>query len=295
MRMTRRESSPLRVFVPSKDRAETITTHQVFPEATVVVHTEEQACLYRQNPTLSSRQVVVSGVPGDTFGLTRQREWIARNLVNADEWFVFADDNIRTLTAVDEEHYAVQELPVQNGDARFWKATYQTECQFNRFARITTDTVVYAESVGARLCGFALVDNPYFRGKKFRPVGYVIGKLMLMKNAELTFNHTISMEDFRNTADHLLRFGAVVVNNFLFPVAGHYEKGGMGTYQERIEVRKRDVQRLLAMYPGLFHVKDREGFKPNTDLQLRLHSTKQVKQWRAELIQSITCKKKGGR
>ena len=92
-----------------------------------------------------------------------------------------------------------------------------------------------------------------------------------------------SAEDFRNTAEHLCRYGAVLINNYIFPVANHYEGGGMGTYQERIPVRKQDVRLLMEKYPGLFRIKDRSGFEPATDLALRLHTPKQIQAWRREL------------
>jgi len=103
-----------------------------------------------------------------------------------------------------------------------------------------------------------------------------------MKNERLTFDHTITMEDFRNTADHLLRFGSVAINNFMFPVANHYQKGGMGSYDERIPFRKMDVRRLLFLYGNLFRIKDRKGFESNTDLQIAIHNRDSLEQWRKE-------------
>jgi hypothetical protein len=225
----------------------------------------------------------VSGVKADAYGLTRQREWVIQNLVHPGEWFVFADDNIRSLTAVGDVFYDMPEIPAENFPRQMLKALYATPCDASRFERIAQDTIVYAQTVGAQLCGFAVVDNYFFRGKKFRQVGYVIGKLMLMQQNTIPFDHTITMEDFRNTAEHLLVNGAVVVNNYLFPVAGHYEAGGMGKYAERVPYRQRDVLALLAQYPGLFRVHNRDGFEPNTDLALRLHSPEQIQRWRREM------------
>ncbi len=283
-----RKVAKMKVFIFTKNREATITTHKVFPTAKVIVHSKEQRRAYIQQAMLPAERVVVSGVAGDTFGLSRQREWVMQNLVAENEWVVFADDNIHHLTAVPEPHYCVDELPIKEGGGKKWRKIYGKTCEADHFLRkLVPETIAYAERVGARMCGFALVDNFFFRGKKFRPVGYVIGKLLVMKNSKLTFNHTISMEDFRTVADHLLRFGAVVVNNFVFPVAGHYEKGGMGTYEERVPIRLQDVKRLMAMYPKLFLVKDRKGFVPGTDLRLRLHSPDQIQRWRNDMFSRI--------
>jgi hypothetical protein len=274
----------MKVFIPTKNRAATISTHQAFEgeDYTVVVHDETQKALYCENPTIEPSRVVVSGVPGDTFGLTRQREWVCRNLVEPGEWFVFADDNIKSLSAVPEPHYLEPSLPVQ--DDKSLKEVYDTPCSPARFMEIGREMCQEAGRVGANLCGFATTGNFFFRGRKYRYAGYVIGKLMLWCNQpDFEFDHTVSMEDFRNTAEHLYRYGAVLINNYVFPVAGHYEQGGMGTYEERIPIRKRDVKLLLKQYPGLFRVKDRPGFEPNTDLALRIHHPRQIQQWRRDL------------
>jgi len=274
----------MRVFIPTKGRAKIISTHQAFAGAdyTIVVHDEAERERYCKNPTVGPAHVVVSGVPGDTFGLTRQREWVCQNLVEPDEWFVFADDNIKELSAVAEPYYQQPDLPVQD-DASL-KGAYDTACPAARFMEIAGEMSAIADKVGANLCGFATTGNFFFRGKKYRYAGYVIGKLMLWHNrADFEFDHTISMEDFCHTAEHLYRYGAVLINNYVFPVAGHYEAGGMGTYEERIPIRKRDVQLLLKKYPGLFRIKERTGFEPGTDLTLRLHSPKQIQKWRRQL------------
>ena len=275
----------MRVFIPTKGRHKSISTHQAFDGSDyfIVVHDEDERERYVDNSTVEESRVIVSGVAADDYGLTRQREWICENLVEPDEWFVFADDNIKALTAVAKGYYDCTELPVQDGNGPIWKDVYSRLCTVERFMEIAAETRGIAESVGAHWCGFATTPNFYFRGTKWRYAGYVIGKLTIAHNIGVPFDHTISMEDFNNTAEHLYRFGAVVINNFVWPQAGHYEGGGMGRYEERVPVRKQDVQLLLRKWPGLFRVKNRPGFEPDTDLALRLHRAKQIQQWRRDL------------
>jgi hypothetical protein len=281
----------MRVFVPSKNRAKTLRTHKVFPDATVVVHTATEATAYRAaNPGLN---VVVSGVVGDAYGLTRQREWICKNLAKPGEWFVFADDNIRSIVALVDPYYDQETLPInigqyirlQSADYRtIWRRRLNTLCPTERFLQvIASDTIAYCKKIGAHLAGFSLTDNILVRNKKFSACGYAIGKLMLWHNTgRVPFDHTISMEDFYHTAINLLQYGVSVVNHYVYPRSGHYQPGGMGTYEERVPVRQRDVRLLMARFPGLFRVKDREGFAPNTDLQL-LVNEKTVEAWRKRM------------
>jgi hypothetical protein len=262
----------MKIFIPSKNRAQTINTHNLLPDATVIVHDKKQLREYRlHNPSMN---LEVSNVTADAYGLTRQREWVCRHLVKKNEWFIFADDNIRSLIAVVDPFYGIEELPLSDRASKqqgaLWRPRFNAICDPKRFTDvIVPDTIRYCEQVGAHLAGFAITDNIIFRKKKFSACSYVIGKLMIWHNTlEIPFDHTISMEDFYNTAMHLKHYGACVTNKFVYPRSTHYQPGGMGTYDERVPIRKKDVKELIRRFPGLLRVHNREGFAPNTDLSL---------------------------
>jgi hypothetical protein len=186
---------------------------------------------------------------------------------------------VRELTAVAMPEYDKPTLATtERGN---WKALYSHDVPASRFIDIADDTIIMCKELGAHVAGFATNSNPFFRSKKFRSIGYVVGKLMLWHNVPFTWDHTVSMEDFRNTAEQTLLHGAVCINNYVFPVAGHYEAGGMGPYDARVAHRLDDVQRLLLRYPGFFRVRNRKGFVRNTDLAVRMTNAKQVAYWRA--------------
>ncbi|MGB4204508.1 MAG: hypothetical protein WBJ84_02685 [Bacteroidales bacterium] len=270
----------MQVFIPTKGRHDIITTHLVFPQALVVVHTAAERERYAQR--VPENRIVVSGVPGDAYGLTRQREWVVNNLVAPGEWFVFADDNIKYVSAVAEPYYQQAQLDVQN-DKSLVQA-FNTVCPAERLEVLFSEMIALADKHGINLLGFATNGNPFFRGKKYRTIGYVIGKMMLWKNVGIPFDHTITMEDFYYTGYHLLHYGAVLINNFIYPVAGHYQHGGMGTYAERLPYRLADCQNLMRLYPGLFRYKERKGFAPKTDLAVKINSQAALDQWRAGLL-----------
>lgn len=276
----------MRIFIPTKGRSQQIGAHKYFAGAdyTIVVHNAAERDAYLQNPTIDPARLVVSDTAPDTFGLTRQREWICQNLVQPGEWFIFSDDNVTDFVAVPEPWYCQPTLDVQNGREE-WKALFDTPCPLARFFCIAQEMIDVATSKGAHWCGFATVPNFFFLGKKYRFSGYVIGKVTVSHNIGVPFDHTISMEDFNNTAEHLLRYGAVVINNFARPVASHYNTGGMGTYQERIPIRKQDVSRLMRKFPGLFRIHDRPGFVQGTDLAIRLTTPTQIATWRRSMLQ----------
>lgn len=277
----------MKVFIPSKNRADTMTTHNVFPDSMVVLHNNEQRLAYMKAGVPKDR-IVVSDTKDDAYGLTRQREWVCQYMAEKDEWFLFADDNVKSITCVHPSMYNDSELEVKTpcrGGRESWREIYNYDISGAEFLQhfAWADTVL-ADTIGAKMVGYSLTDNYFFRGKKYRQVGYVVGKMYLLKNdVGITWDHTITMEDFRNTAHHLLWYGRVLINNFIYPVRQHYMKGGMGTKEERRSYRAQDVRRLMLQYPGLFTRKKPKPDVPD-DLSLRLTTIEQVHRWRQEMI-----------
>jgi hypothetical protein len=123
-----------------------------------------------------------------------------------------------------------------------------------------------------------------FRSKKYRHVGYVLGKMVCIKGSELQFDLGLqTRDDFEFTCQHLLRFGKVLINNFIKAEAGHYEEGGCGTFNERLPQRIADCVYLMNKYPMLLRYKVQKECPPKSDIQLRFTSTKQVQQWQKDM------------
>lgn len=276
----------VKIFIPSKNRYNTISTHLLFPEAQVVVHHAAQAGAYKAGGVAN---VIISDTLADEYGLTRQREWVCNNLVEPGEWFLFADDNIQELWAIPFPHYAddnLREIEEAMGTPALASVVNKYRPKNGRvmspeaFLKIVVpECIAKAEEVGARMVGFSVTDNPLFRTKKWGTTSYVSGKMFLLKNGSMTWNHEITMEDFRNSAYHLARYGRVVINRYIHPRAIHYQPGGMGTAEERIPFRERDIESLMVNYPGLFRRK--KGEYP--DLSIRIHGEKHIDKWRASL------------
>ena len=272
----------MKIVIPTKNREETIKTHRYFENCDyyVLVHNLRQFNKYKKysdETGLNMGRVIITNVKSDQFGLTRQREWACENLIDKDEWFVFADDNIKTIQAVGEPFYNEPVLDVKGNKSL--RDFYKAECSPDRFFEIVNEGINKADQYGVHHYGFSPVDNFFFRGKKWKEVAYIIGKLMVWHNTgRLQFDHKITMEDFELTAQSLLKFGCAMVNNYVYPVAGHYEKGGMGTVDERLKDRQKDVKILMDKYPGLFRLKSKDVDNP--DLSLRFYDHAKVKQWR---------------
>jgi len=261
----------MKVVIPSKGRADIICSHLLFPDAYVVVHNEEEAKEYRKNKI---KNLVVSNTP---YGISFQRQWIIDNLIDKDEWFLTADDNIEYFTGVEEPFYSKELASI--------KEHFDSRISIDRAWEIINDTMNKSEELGVKYAGFATNPNWYFRDKKFRYVGYVISKLALIKKSNIPYDPKIqAMDDYGYTAENLLRFGKVLINNYLFPMGKHYQKGGIGTYKERSPKKREDCIYLMNKYPDLFRYKIKSGCDPKAELQVRFSNLKQVNLWRKKIL-----------
>lgn len=266
----------MKVVILSKGRPDTISTHKLFRDYVLVLHTEEERQEYLKNPSISPEKVIVSNVP---FGVANQRQWIQDFLIPENEWYISLDDNIQAFQAVPEPDYFLSSLPVKT-DKRM-KALYDAQCSGDRFIKICEEMAKEGERIKAYNIGFGTTPNYFFRDKKFREVGYVISKAVVRKNLRTPFAlDAQAMEDYAFTAENLLKYGKVLINNFVFPVAGHYEKGGIGTYTDRLPKKIAAGEILMKRYPGLFRHPNKKGTEPKGELAIRFTSTKQVEAWR---------------
>lgn len=290
----------MRVFIPTKNRPTTIQTHRTLlgqMDYRVVVHNEQQAEAYLAGSDVPPSRIVISHTPDDTFGKTRQLDWITNTLLEPGEWVLFADDNIRAVCAVDEPYRKQDELPTDDymedpannpEGAVKWHRIYGNKGPGlqdpDELLGLLQLCITMAESHSANLVGFALNTNPLFRAKQWRTVGYASGKMYLWRHRpDYPWRHDISLDDFLHTAQHLLDDGHVIINNFIHPRAGHYEPGGLGTYEERLAQRLLDTALLMKIFPELFRYRQRKGFHPQYDIALRYHTAEQIDKWRARM------------
>jgi hypothetical protein len=269
----------MKIFIPSKGRAKTISTPLILSTIpyTVILHTKEEEAEYiKQNPYLEGK-TITSGVTG---GISEQRQWIKDNLVESGEWFCMMDDNIESFNIYPPEHYFQDYIDTQN-NKHLRRTLEDYRANPAELMKVLLEAQNKSEEIGAAYAGFAVVHNYYFRAKKWRTVGYVISKVAVLKKDDIAYDTNIkAMDDYAYTAENLLKYGKVLINNYMFPVAGHYESGGIGTYSERLEKKIADSEYLMQKYPNLFRYKVKKGCHPKAEIQVRFTSEKQVLNWR---------------
>lgn len=240
----------MKIFIPSYGRASTICTHRLLEglDWTVVVHDQSEFQDYYLNHIPEDR-LTISGVE---LGIARQRNWILENLVADGEWFVFMDDNIKQFQRVHPELYPNEVLPTDSFNHAFWGKRFNIPCKPQAIQQILKELQLKAEQVQAHLAGFATTENPFFRGKKWRMNGYVTTKTALVQKTRLRFDERFfAKDDMDFSAANLDQFGVVLVNNFVYPKANHYDLGGIGNRASRLLYKQRETQLLLEKWPNL--------------------------------------------
>lgn len=267
----------MKIFIPSKGRPMEISTHLLFKDYIIVLHNETEKEEYLKNPTIDPSKVVVSNV---AYGVSLQRQWILDNLIEKDEWYVSLDDNIKYFTCVPEPEYSTDSLPVQKDKST--KDLFETKIEKQALLDLFEKLKEKGEKERCYNIGFGTTPNFFFRGNHFRYVGYVISKACIRKNVGISFDLNVkAMDDYSYTADVLLEHGKVLIDNYVFAVAGHYEKGGIGTYKDRLPLKIADGEYLMRKFPGLFRYNNKKTGEEKAELSIRFTSLKQVEQWRA--------------
>lgn len=268
------------VYVPSYNRAETIKTTAWLDKSNVpykvLLHSEQCKKDYLAAGRVKEKDIIVTGAP---FGVTSQRNWIVNNLAVKGEWYVSLDDNIRGMKRVVDKHYNKKKLNVDSPVIS--QADFSQSFTAAEYLKLLEQDIAVAETIKAEYIGYATVDNYFFNSKKYKPVGYVISKACAVKYAGLQYDPDLeAMEDFGYCASQLVKNNCVLINSWIKPVAGHYEKGGIGTYEQRVPRKIVDCEYLMGKYPNLFRYKVKKGCHPKAEIQIRFHSPKQVIEWK---------------
>ncbi len=271
------------IIIPSKGRAHSLTTPMLLDkygiDYKIVLHNEDDKKEYLKNTKLNHEKIVVANVP---YGMSQIMKYI-KSTIEENEWILKLDDNITEFTAVADDYYEKDELNVEDKTIN-WDEVYKTKISPTKFLTIIEKTKEKADEVGAKYVGFATTDNHYFRGKKWREVGYVLGKMTLIKHSDAEFDtNIIAMDDYGYTADNIEKYGKVLINNYIKSIAGHYVKGGCGTYEERLPAKLKDCEYLMKKYPKLFRYKTKTGCHPKAELQVCFTNLEQVERWRKGL------------
>jgi hypothetical protein len=274
----------MKIVIPSKGRPALISTHILLEKSgldyRIFLHDKGDYKYYLLNPTIKKEKLIVTNAP---YGISHQRQWILDNYIEKDEWYISLDDKITSFLCVPEPYYKEDSLPTKEN--KMYKKLFEKNIiSARQFYDKCKEMVELGEKIGAYNIGFATTPNYFFRNKKIRHSGYVISNACVRKHVGIDFDLNVkAMDDYSYTAQHLLKFGKVLINNYIYPPAQHYASGGIGTYADRLKRKISDTSYLMEKYPGLFNYKKKAGKPAEAELLIRLNSQKQIDKWRSEM------------
>jgi hypothetical protein len=226
------------------------------------------------------------------YGVALAREWGERNLTDINEWYIWLDDNVGHFTWLPYPWYNYDRIDFDidwsDSDGKElmkkhcmdWRQLYEEICPIEQIIKNWEELINKCEENNTVAGGFAIETNYFFRKIKWQYFGYCRTQNAVIKNTGLPWDYWEGgmIEDMARSLDVIARFGCVCINRFMKPMKNFWEKGGIGSLEERMPNLISGNKKLIEMFPGLVQfVKNREY-----QLMLKLKTQKSVNKWRKE-------------
>lgn len=219
--------------------------------------------------------VIATGLPD----LVANRDLVFK-LLPDNAWFVGMDDNIRRVTRVRDDYYGGEEIDQKYvpHNARDWREVYRTEVT-SEVLSLVSSLVERCKQYGTIYGGFASMENPFFRQRKWSSVRFVKSKLFVMQNVPgLRWGGGNYAHDSWMSAYVVAKYGCVAVNNWVHPEHKMYEQGGLGHGRERRPHLDPVLDEICAQFHGLVA----KGKGENTALRFLRTTPESVRRWQVE-------------
>ncbi len=274
----------MKIIIPSYGRPGTIKTHLIFDKENIpykiVLHNNDHKREYIQNPTIKESNIIVSHTPK---GLAAQRNWIIDNLVSKGEWVLMLDDNISEFTAVKPSIYNKYSA-LKKGSVELCDENFRHKIGAKTLIKLLSADIEISERLGYCLIGMASNENHFFRSKKYREVGYVLGKTSLVKKTELRYDTRLNVtEDYFFSALNMVEKNGLLVNNWLKARCKHYEAGGVGPLKDRMKGKVAQNKILMEWFSGMFKYVEKKDHDKGAEINFRITTKKQLENWKKRL------------
>lgn len=222
--------SEYRICIPSKGRAQDITSHKIFKTATLYVPEGEVS----QYESVTTNKIVP--VPRQIRGITQTRNWILKNN-NTNVFFI--DDDLQYCGYVERgwEKYKVRKIKdediIKQEIVKLFDVCYQ---------------------MNSKICGFFTSGNNLtnYSWKPYLFKGVCLGSCMgVINDGEYYFDEEYEVkEDYELSLRHIKDKGLTVRSNIIFMQHEHTQMAGGCRDSKRLEKEKTAIIKLNAEYPG---------------------------------------------
>jgi len=117
-----------------------------------------------------------------------------------------------------------------------------------------------ADEAGVRLIGLNSTGNPFYSQKKYSKFGLIDGRAFAIKKTDFRWHKGIStITDYYVTIYHLKKYGGNLILNHTYMDFDRYKPKGLGSVQERVPDKLKDIKVIQTLFPDNVVIKD----KPN--------------------------------
>ena len=187
---------------------------------------------------------------------TKQPKGIQNNfnyglsLLKENEWGIFLSDDL------------VSGKVLKNG--KF--ITEDVNVVLSRFIKLVDS----ADETGVKLIGMNSIGNPFYVKNKYSKFGLVDGRCFAIKKTSFVFHsHINTIPDYYASAYHLKKYGGNLIANEFYLDFKRYEKGGLGTVNERAKDKIKDVKLMLNLFPNNTKIKDKPNEPKNSHIIIK--------------------------
>jgi hypothetical protein len=223
----------MKIFLMYYDRFQTATTSKLLSKEHIVLchdNKDKFTCIGKNGNIIQTNKP--KGIQNNfNYGLS---------LLGKDEWAIFLSDDL------------IEGKKLEN----------------NKFVKCNIDFVLNeliailpkCDLMGVKLVGLNSTGNPFYAKNKYSKYGLIDGRCFAIKKTEFTFHDDINtIPDYYASAYHLNKYGGNLTLNYCFLDFERYGKGGLGTINERLNDKIKDVKLMLNLFPKNVKLKD----KPN--------------------------------
>lgn len=261
-----------RVFVFTYDRFDSITTSMMLEESEidhiVLCHTEEQREQFIKHGRVREDRLIATGAAR---GLAYNRNF-ALDMMDEGEWAMFLVDDLKKVTELDtyDSELTFSPLPITMKNSGEWTKRFRKEITMDKFMERAVETARHCEKLGGHLAGFAGIDNPPYRTKKWAMNTLADGRAWMVQKTDLRFDENVQLiDDLCWTALNIDRFGVVVNNLWVLPDCRRYTKGAFGSIEERMPQKLKEASYLVSTYPHLITFKKKAGWPEGSHVVLK--------------------------
>jgi hypothetical protein len=260
----------MKIFVFTYDRFDSITTSKMLEDEDidhiVLCHTEEQREQFAKAGRVRCDRLISTGSPR---GLAYNRN-VALDMMEMGEWAMFLVDDFKSVTELRNYDTARDPLPITTKNQRVYAERFKHPITMRQFVARGEGLRRHCESVGAKLGGFAGIDNPLFRRGHW---GYIVladGRAWMVQRSDLRFDEHVQMiDDLCWTAQNIQRFGVVAVDRWVLPDCRRYTAGAFGSIRDRLPQKLSEAAYLVGAYPELVRYAPKAGWPLGSHVVLR--------------------------